>query len=95
MKIYSVYEDKNLKACITDGYDRQQVIQAAEDYYCTRAEENSEWGDGEHDAVLITYDETTDAESAEEITLRWHAEKDTYDGGRFDYLAGIGAIRSF
>lgn len=102
--LYSIYETPGfvekqrgmtLGSCITEGEDRQKTIEAAQDYYCNRAEEDGEYGDGEQDAILVAYNEDTDAESLEEITLSWHAEKDDYDGGRFDYLAGIGAIRSF
>lgn len=88
--LYSVYNDQKLSACITEDYDRAKAIADAEAYYCNRAEEDSEYGAGERDAVLVIYNDDTDAESVEEITLKWHAEKDTYDGGRFDYYNSRG-----
>jgi hypothetical protein len=99
MKVYAVYETpsfiekqrgQTLGSCITDGYGRDQVIADAEDFYCTRAEEEAEYGEGERDALLVTHDEKTDAESVEPITLKWQAVRDTYDGGRFDYYSSRG-----
>lgn len=101
---YSVYEapsyiekqqGRMLGACITEGEDRAKTIEDAENYYCNRMEEDGEYGEGEQEAVLVFYNEDNGAEKLKDITLTWHAERDTYDGGRFDYLAGIGAIRSF
>lgn len=77
-------------ACVNEGYDREAAIESAQQYYCERAEEDGEYGEGERDAILVIYNEDTDTETTEEITLSWHAERDTYDGGRFDYYSSRG-----
>lgn len=101
MMIYSIYTiemlglEKKLGSCINDGYTRMGVIQTAEAWFEQQAIDDGETGDGEADVYLVSYDDETDKETIEENTLTWCVEEDTYDGGRFDYLAGIGAIRSF
>jgi hypothetical protein len=37
--------------------------------------DDGEYGDGERDATLVIYDEKTDNETLEDITLSWHCEK--------------------
>lgn len=101
MMIYSIYTQetlglkKSLGRCINDGFTRSGVIETAELYFEQQAIDDGETGDGERDVYLVSYDDDTGKETVEEITLTWCIEEDTYDGGRFDYLAGIGAIRSF
>ena len=87
-------EDDELGSCICDGFDRAQVIEAATDYFEGKAIEGGRYGKGEADVLLSKSDDDGE-EEIEEIKLEWDAERGTYDGGRFDYLAGIGAIRSF
>lgn len=97
--LYSIHEPPTyankqrgitLGACLCEDYDREKAIESAQEYYCNRAEEDGEYGEGERDAILVAYNKDTDAESVEEITLTWHAEKDDYDGGRFDYYSSRG-----
>jgi len=86
--IYSVYEIKNGENsgyCVTENDDRASAIASAQDYYCERAEQNGEYGQGECDVMIVTYDEKTNIETEEVITLKWYAMKDVYDGGRYDF----------
>lgn len=101
-KIYSVHEEpdfiqrqrkQTLGSCITEGEDRNKTIAAAERYKSELAADAGEYGSFEDYALLVTRDDSNDTETIERIVLKWHATKDTYDGGRFDYMAGIGAIR--
>lgn len=100
-RVYSIYDlspetNKKLGSCVTDGYSREEVIDAAQGYYEERDEEEGNSGNHSRDMILVIYDDKTGEEKIEEITISWTAERgDGYDGGRFDYLAGIGAIRSF
>lgn len=87
-KIYIIYANKN--ECVSEGYVRAEVIEKAEDYFRRQAEANEQWGDGEKEAELVTVCTDDSEEKIERITLSWHAEKDTYDGGRFDYHSSRG-----
>lgn len=66
---------------ITDGRDKDKVIERAKDwlYECER------WG--EEDCILRITDPETDNATDETITLNIVCEDDGYDGGRWDYYS--------
>lgn len=78
---------------ITDGFNKHSVIQAALMHLITTSEENEEWGEHERELVLFTQDENED-EIYEIIKLEWVAEKDEYDGGRYDYYSSRGCTHA-
>ena len=104
--VYSIHEPatdiqrragQSFGACVSDGYSRDDVIKSATEYYEQQMIDNGETSETEKEVILFILDETGDeaVETEEKITLEIIVEDDGYDGGRFDYLAGIGAIRSF
>lgn len=77
MKLYSVYERSNMSlgkldlgACVTEADTRDDVIREATEYY-----EEAMYDDCERDVILVTYDDDTDNETLEEITLSWNNKK--------------------
>lgn len=78
--------------CLTDGFDRNSVIDSAAGYYEEKSEEEGDYGPGERDMILSSTDEETGEEKKEVVTIYWDAIQDTYDHGRFDYQVAIGAI---
>jgi len=103
-KVYTIYEEpthaQHLRGVefgrtITDAYSRADAIDTAEGYFQDRSEEAGEFGKQYRDMVLGSYDPITDEETFEKVRLTWEAEPYTGDSSRLDYLAGIGAARSF
>lgn len=84
--IYAIYNDEG---CITDGYDRDKVIESATDWLQQQAYDNGNYGSGDEEVTLVMPDE-----SEEHITLRWYAEPPSgrMSDYRFDYLSAIGAL---
>lgn len=78
--IYSIFEKPNMvqKAngdkfsdCICEGDTRQEAIEKAKAYLAGVAGET-----GALDAILVEYDEDTDAEKMEDITIEWVVENE-------------------
>lgn len=90
--VYSIHKptflDKakgRLGDCITDGYDKETVIAKAINFFETKMIDDGEVGEAEEGVTLYSYDEDTDAEKEQAITLKISVEDDGYDHGRFDY----------
>jgi len=84
--VYSIYDYKlysrdmeraKIGDCLVDGYDKQEVVERAENLLSDRAEENGEYGEREDYYVLVTTD-ADGKETYEQITLQWCAERDSY-----------------
>jgi len=84
--------DLTLGTCIAEAESREAAIKAAQDYLEECAAEEGEYGSSQEPFTLVAHVWDTGEETREEINLKWCAEKCTYDGGRFDYLSGIGAL---
>lgn len=83
-KYYTLMESPNYKypygTCIADGYDREQVIRQAENYYSELAVENGEYGQGEKELkMVIQYESLGCIEVEQDVTISWYVERDTYD----------------
>lgn len=89
---YAIYDSEG--GCVCDGYDLQAVLARAEVYYTDLAAENGHIGYGSEDVVLIWDYEDLGLELQQQIRITWEIERDHYDGGRFDYLAAIGAVKT-
>lgn len=94
--LYSICEmgsfmESAIGACIDEGYDLAKLLDSVTKHFENRAIEDGEYGEGSVDVHLITVDLETDDQVVSTITIEWDAERDTYDGGRADYLKGIGA----
>lgn len=85
MTLYQI-ADKN--GVITDGTDLKAVINESIAFLEGKMIEDGHYGEDEVDVTVIQPDEDIEFP----LTLKLCTEADAYDGGRFDYLSGIGAI---
>jgi hypothetical protein len=104
-KIFAIYTLPNtadekrgdiLGTCVLERDTRLKAIVAAEAHFEDRAFENGNYGPGSEDILIVSYDGETDEEVIEPAKLGWFTIRPTrrMNDNRFDYLAGIGAIRS-
>ena len=97
MKMFSVYEEPSyaqrlakveLGQCVSEEHKtKEEAIEKAEQVFLLKAVDNDEWGKGDASCILYIYDDETGNETIEPVTIEWEAEKDNYDGGRFDYIS--------
>lgn len=71
----TIYSINQGAACITDGYDRDDVIRRATEYFETQREDDGEYGSWQEEVELVTYDTVTDKETTENLTLSGEAEE--------------------
>lgn len=94
-KTFSVCEGNNDFVCIAEGYSRDEAIQSAREHLETKSVENDEYGEFSERFTLTITAEDSELEKIESIEIEWETQRDTYDGGRFDYGVAIGSVRSF
>lgn len=90
--VYSIHnptwlekKQNKLGDCICDGYNKEKVIAEAINYFEVQMLDADECGLDEKEVLLYSYNEETDEEKEEFITLKIEVEDDSYDHGRFDF----------
>lgn len=67
---YKTCRGRTIGECITDGTDREAVIERAREYFCRRAIDKGIFASDYEDLFLV-YEDENNEEIFEEITLTW------------------------